>query len=180
MTVAHAGSASLYPTVRAAGLTTARSSLDLLELPYPFSQVHLLTVSEFAGMAGKRRGRAGRRLPPVNEQVLEELHRCGVLVPLFRVDLEHAPDARAIDVSASVTPSNVHATIITELYRAAEDMRLIGPGCGWLCALAEGAAADPLAGNRKRLPVLAVPVARPGNGARVRGRPQGPGGGRAT
>lgn len=128
MTVAHAGSASLYPTVRAAGLTTARSSLDLLELPYPFSQVHLLTVSEFAGMAGKRRGRAGRRLPPVNEQVLEELHRCGVLVPLFRVDLEHAPDARAIDVSASVTPSNVHATIITELYRAAEDMRLMDPG----------------------------------------------------
>ncbi len=101
MTVAPAESPPIYPTVRAAGLTTARSSLDLLELPYPFSQVHLLTVSEFADMASKRRGRAGRRLPPVNEQVLEELHRCEVLVPLFRVDLEPAPDARVIDVSAS-------------------------------------------------------------------------------
>ena len=130
MTVAAAESASFYPTARSAGLTTARSSLDLLELPNPFSQVHLLTVSEFAGMAGKRCGRADRRLPPVNEQVLEELHRRGVLVPLFRVDLEPAPDARAIDVSASLTPRNVHATIITELYRAAEDMRLLDPGAG--------------------------------------------------
>ena len=128
MTAAPLESAPLYPTVRPAGLTTARSSLDLLELPYPFSQVHLLTVSEFADMAGKRRGRAGRRLPPVNEQVLEELHRCGVLVPLFRVDLESAPDAREIDVSASLTPRNVHATIITELYCAAGDRRLADPG----------------------------------------------------
>ena len=128
MTVAPAESPSIYPTVRAAGLTTVRSSLDLLELPYPFSQVHLLTVSEFAEMAGKRRGRAGRRLPPVDEQVLEELHRCGVLVPLFRVDLEPAPDARAIDVSASLTPRNVHATIITELYSAAGDRRVVDPG----------------------------------------------------
>ena len=75
MTVTPAQSQPIYPTVQAAGLTTVRSSLDLLELPYPFSQVHLLTVSEFADMARKRRGRAGRRLPPVNEQVLEELHR---------------------------------------------------------------------------------------------------------
>jgi hypothetical protein len=88
VTVALADSASLYSTAGAAGLTTVRSSLDLLDLPYPFSQVNLLTVREFADMAGKRRGRAGRRLPPVNEQVLEELHRWGVLVPLFRVDLE--------------------------------------------------------------------------------------------
>ena len=94
MTAAPLETAPLYPTVRPAGLTTARSSLDLLDLPYPFSQVSLLTVSEFADMVRKRRGRAGRRLPPVNEQVLEELHRCGVLVPLFRVDLESAPDAR--------------------------------------------------------------------------------------
>jgi hypothetical protein len=81
VTVAAAESAALYPTARSAGLTTGRSSLDLLELPYPFSQVHLLTVSEFAGMAGKRCGRAGRRMPAVNDQILEELHRCGVLVP---------------------------------------------------------------------------------------------------
>jgi hypothetical protein len=75
-------------------------------------------------MAGKRCGRAGRRLPPVNEQVLEELHRWGVLVPLFRVDLEPAP---VIDVAASLTPRNVHATIITELSDAAGDMRLVDP-----------------------------------------------------
>ena len=128
MTVAPAESPSVYPTVRAAGLTTVRSSLDLLELPYPFSQVHLLTVSEFADMARKRRGRAGPRLPPVDEQVLEELHRCGVLVPLLRVDLEPAPGARVIDVSASLTPRNVHATIITELYSAAGDRRVADPG----------------------------------------------------
>lgn len=77
-------SAPSYSTVRPAALTTARASLDLLELPYPFSQLHLLTVSEFADMARKRRGRAGRHVPPVNEQVVEELHRSGVLVPLLR------------------------------------------------------------------------------------------------
>ena len=109
MTVAPTESASSYPTVRSAGLTTGRSSLDLLELPYPFSQVHVLTVSEFSGWH-KRCGRAGRRMPPVDEQVLEELHRCGVLVPLFRVDLEPTPGAHAIDVSVSLTPRNVHAT----------------------------------------------------------------------
>ena len=127
MPVAPAESAPLYPTVRAAGLTTVRSSLDLLELPYPFSQVRLLTVSEFADLARKRRGREACHLPPINEQVLEELHRCGVLVPLFRVELERAPDARTIDVSASLTPRNVHATIITELYGAAGDQRLGDP-----------------------------------------------------
>src|SRR5262249_22250996 len=127
VTVAPAESPSIYPTVRASGLTTVRSSLDLLELPYPFSQVHLLTVSEFADMARRRRGRAGRHLPPVDEQVLEELHRWGVLVPLFRVDLEPIPGARVIDVSASLTPRNVHATIITELYSAAGDRRVADP-----------------------------------------------------
>jgi hypothetical protein len=49
----------------------------------------LLTASEFVKLAEQRRSRAARGLiPPVNEQVLEELHRCGVLVPLLRVDLE--------------------------------------------------------------------------------------------
>lgn len=44
-----------------------------------------------------------------------------------RVDLEPAPDAPAIDGSASLTPRIVHATIVTELYGAAGDRRLVDP-----------------------------------------------------
>lgn len=71
------------PWVRPAEAAATRSSLDLLELPYPLSQNRPMTVSEFAKFAEQHRIRAMRSLPPVNDQVLEELHRCGVLVPLF-------------------------------------------------------------------------------------------------
>jgi hypothetical protein len=70
----------VYSTVRRAEAATARSSLDLLSLPYPFSQLGLLTASDFAA---ERRSRAGRSLPSINEQILEELHRRGVLVRVF-------------------------------------------------------------------------------------------------
>ena len=50
-----------------------------------------------------------------------------MLVPLFRVDLEPSPDAREIDVSSGLTPRNVHATIITEVYFAAGNQRLMDP-----------------------------------------------------
>lgn len=117
----------VFPTVRRAEAVTARSSLDLLSLPYPFSQLGLLTASDFAGLAGERRSRATLSLPSINEQVLEELHRCEVLVPLFRVDLTPGPEARGIDVSASLTAQHVHTTVIAELLHAASEGRAIDP-----------------------------------------------------
>lgn len=117
-----------YPTVASASAATIRSSLDLLSLPYPFSQVGLLTASEFVKLGEQRRSRAARGLiPPVNEQVLEELHRCRVLVPLFRVDLEPVACAPGIDISGSRAAQQVHTTVISELLRgAAEGGRLVG------------------------------------------------------
>jgi hypothetical protein len=116
-----------YSTVRAAEGAAARSSLELLSLPYPFSQVGLLTAGEFARLAGQRRSRAARRLPEVNEQVLEELHRCGVLVPLYRVDLAPVPGTGGIDLSASLTAQHVHTTVIGELLRGAAEGRAADP-----------------------------------------------------
>ena len=46
-----------YPSVQRAKASTSRSSLDLLSLTYPFSQVGLLTASDFAKEAEHRRGR---------------------------------------------------------------------------------------------------------------------------
>ncbi len=114
-------------TIRTAEAGTARSSLDLLGLPFALSQNRPMTVSEFAKFAGQHRSWAMRRLPPVNEQVLEELHRCGVLVPLFRVDLTPGPDAQPIDLSASLTAQHVHTTVIGELFRGASEGRAIDP-----------------------------------------------------
>ena len=120
-------SSTLYPTVRAAGATTARTSLDLLELPYPFSQVGLLSASEFAKLATERRSRADRSSPPVNEQTLHELHRGGVLVPLFRVDLTPTPRRAGIDISDSLTARHVLTTYINELLRGAAEGRVSDP-----------------------------------------------------
>jgi hypothetical protein len=116
-----------YATVRRAEAATARSSLDLLGLPYPFSQLGLLTASEFAKLAERRRRRTARGLPAVNEHVLEELHRCGVLVLLFRVDLAPGPEPHKIDVSASLTAQHVRTTIIAELLSAAAEGRASDP-----------------------------------------------------
>jgi hypothetical protein len=117
----------LYPTVRTAGCATARPGLDLLELTYPFSQVGLLSPTEFARLATERRSRADRSLPPVNEQTLQELHRGGVLVPLFRVDLEPRPDAPGIDISDSLTVRHVQTAFINELLRGAAEGRVSDP-----------------------------------------------------
>lgn len=120
-----------YPSVRPADAAATRSSLDLLGLPYPFSQVYLLSASDFAKLAEERRSREQRHsLPRMDEQVLEELHRCGVLVPLFRVDLAPRPGARRIDVSASLTAQHVHATVINELFWAAQEGSVVDPAAG--------------------------------------------------
>ena len=81
-----------YSTVQPAIAAASRASLDLLELPYPFSQIQLLSARDFAKLADERRSREQRHtLLRMDEQVLGELHRAGVLAPLYRVDL----DARA-------------------------------------------------------------------------------------
>jgi hypothetical protein len=117
----------VYPSVRRAEATTTRSSLDLLGLPYPFSQLGLLTASDFAKLAEQRRSRAAFSLPRVDEQVLEELHKSGVLVPFFRVDLTPGPDAQGIDLSTSLTAQHVYTPFISELLRGASEGRVIDP-----------------------------------------------------
>jgi len=65
---------------------TERSTLELLRLPWPFSQIGLLTPEEFLKEAKYR------RLSMSDGWLLdrsgsEELHRLGILDPLFRLDL---------------------------------------------------------------------------------------------
>jgi len=116
-----------FATVSKAVAGTARSSLDLLSLPYPFSQNRPMMTSEFASFADQRRSRATRGRPPVNEQVLGELHRCGVLLPLFPVDPEASAPARPIDLSASWTARNVHTSVVRGLFRGAAEGRVVDP-----------------------------------------------------
>ncbi len=114
-------------TIRAAPAATTRSSLDLLSLPYPFSQVRLLNAADFAKQAERRRSRAQRQLP-MSVQVLEELHRHGVLVPLLRVDLTPGNPARVVDITNSLTAQHVTPTVISELMLAARQGRAADPG----------------------------------------------------
>ncbi len=59
--------------------------------------------------------------------VLEELHRQGVLVPLFRVDLADSNRHWHIDISGSLTAQHVTNTIPSELFRAADEGRVRDP-----------------------------------------------------
>lgn len=114
-------------TIRPVEAATTRSSLDLLGLLYPLSQNRPMTAGEFARFAEQRRSRAMRGLPPVNKQVLEELHRCQVLIPLFRVDLAPGPNAPAVDLSASLTARHVHTTVIRQLLQGAGQGKTVDP-----------------------------------------------------
>ena len=113
-------------TVNGTIAATSRSSLDLLALPFPFSQVSLLTADEFLKAAKERRIKmwADRDLDITG---LEELHKHEVLVPMFCVSISAGDWARRIDASASSTRQHVHATIISELYAAAEEGRATDP-----------------------------------------------------
>ncbi|MHB8294338.1 MAG: hypothetical protein ACYDH5_06850 [Acidimicrobiales bacterium] len=105
--------------------SSTRSTLDLLWLPWPFSQLQLLTADEFVKKAEEQvRGRGWR----LDVGALEELHRTGVLVPFFRVRLgDPDPDER-IDVAGSLTRRHVTSTVESELFRAAVDGRATDPG----------------------------------------------------
>lgn len=115
-----------FSQVQTSRVVTPRSSLDLLKLSYPFSQVGLLMTSDFAKEAEKRRSRTARHLP-MNTQVLEELHRQGLLVPLFRVDLTPGEPQHVIDVTTSLTAQQVTGTVTSQLYAAAAEGRAVDP-----------------------------------------------------
>jgi hypothetical protein len=105
--------------------SSSRSPLELLSLPWPFSQLQLLTADEFVKKADEQELRArSRRL---DTHALEELHRTGILVPFFRVRLaDPDPDDR-IDVGDSLTLRHVTSTVEHELFRAAVEGRATDP-----------------------------------------------------
>jgi hypothetical protein len=117
-----------YQTIVRPTLSTTRTSVDLLGLAWPFSQVRLLTQDEFLRQAADRRVRVGGyRGHDLNRSALEELHRVGVLVPLYRVDLANPSPDRVVDVSASRNSHGGLNTVPGELYLAAVDGRLHDP-----------------------------------------------------
>jgi hypothetical protein len=105
---------------------TIRTTLDLLSLPFPFSQTELLDPSEFVKAANQRRIRMwGRR--DLDESGLQELHRQHILVPFYCVSIAEEPTGEPIDISESLTAKHVRSTHIAELYSAAADGRLTDP-----------------------------------------------------
>lgn len=116
-----------FSLIRNALAATSRSSLDLLRLRYPLSQVGPLTADEFAKQSERRRPPSVDDLPPVNAQVLEELHRHGVLIPMFRVDLTPGDLSRQIDTTDSLTAKHIHTTLVAELLRGAAEGRAADP-----------------------------------------------------
>ena len=105
---------------------TSRSTLELLSLPFPFSQVDLLQPSEFVKAAAERQITmwGGRDL---DVSALEELHRLGILVPFYCVNIDDDPTGEPIDISASLTAQHVHGGIVAEMYQAAAGGRLTDP-----------------------------------------------------
>ncbi len=96
------------------------STLGLLTLPYPFSQAALLTADQFTKESGVR------GVPLIDGQ-LEAFHRAGILVPLFRVSLIPGHAAAPVDAAGSRTAEVVRSTIVSELFRAAADGRVVDP-----------------------------------------------------
>src|SRR5580700_8374568 len=88
---------------QSAAAATPRSSLELLSLRFPFSQLGLMGADEFAKQAERRRSKGMRSRPAITTQVLEELHRHCVLIPLFRVDLMEGEPSRHLELSQSLT-----------------------------------------------------------------------------
>lgn len=109
-------------------LTTDRSSVEILGLPWPFSQIGLLTPEEFVKQAAQRHVRiGGTRGRDLDRSGLEELHRQSIIVPLYRVDLHGGGPARAVDVSGSRHSRGGLPTVLSELYQAARVGRVADP-----------------------------------------------------
>ncbi|GAA3260979.1 hypothetical protein ACFO1B_55475 [Dactylosporangium siamense] len=103
-----------------------RSTLDLLGLAWPFSQVSLLTAEELVREAQNRRiNMSGDWKLDVSG--LQELHRLGVLVPFYRVDIDGGDSVRAIAVADSLTPRHSRSTVLSELYLGAGEGRVTDP-----------------------------------------------------
>jgi hypothetical protein len=103
-----------------------RSTIDLLTLPYPFSQVPLMTEADFC-RAAVQRGITLSGRHDLDRSALEELHRHQIIVPFYCVTIAGPPVAPKIDASASLTANHVLSTITTELYRAAAEGRVGDP-----------------------------------------------------
>ncbi len=94
---------------------TIRSTVDLLDLPFAFSQTSLLDESQFTREAA-RRGVALER------GELEELHRRGVLVPFFRIHARPISPVRTAATDRPATSTEWH------LHRLHREGLLADPG----------------------------------------------------
>lgn len=106
--------------------SSSRSTVELLSLPWPFSQLQLLAAEEFVKEAEKQRVRP--KAWRLDDCALEELHRTGVLVPFYRVRLEDPDPEQRLDLRESLTLRHVPSTVTNELFRAAIDGRVTDPG----------------------------------------------------
>lgn len=101
-------------------LMTHRSSIDLLQLNAPFTQLYLLTARDFVREANER----GFRL---SVEQLEELHRVGVLKPFYRVELETTSGRPGEPVVGPLPIAVGRYTVLSEVLAAASDGRLADP-----------------------------------------------------
>ena len=101
-------------------LVTPRGPLDLLSLQEPFTQLGLLTADSFERQAEQRgiRLRVGQ---------LQELHRLGLVVPFFQVDLTSKESNRKLDEAQLYLPRTGYSTALSELLAAAVEQRLSDP-----------------------------------------------------
>ena len=106
--------------------TTTWSTLELLSLPFPFSQNFLLDANDLPRRVAERRIKmwSDRDL---NMSGLEELHRQALLVPCYGVDLGPIDPAKAIDVSTSETWRPIRSMHVSQLYAAATEGRPSDP-----------------------------------------------------
>ena len=105
--------------------SSSRSTVELLTLPWPFSQLQLLTAEEFVKETDKQ-GVAPKSWR-FDDRALED-HRAGVLVPFYRVRLEDPDPDQRLDLRESLTLRHVPSSVTNELFRAAIDGRVTDPG----------------------------------------------------
>jgi hypothetical protein len=103
------------------GRSTDRSSLDLLTLPMPFTQVPILEPDDVV----REMGRRGVRL---DLSLLEDLHRHRVLIPFYRVRSAGSGSSSAgMDTSRSRIPNLPGSGLKSRLVIPARDGRVSDP-----------------------------------------------------